>query len=273
MNDIKNFFKRYKIRIIVITLLLFIIPIVAVHLLFKWYWGIEFLVAEWSAGDILNFIGAFLSFVGTVLLGALALWQNQKLSDENAKTQEKFETISNRANELNVISKIIEHQTNQLNNLYALFDEFSNETEIQLISVPLCEADKRNPVDLIVFINEQENKINTIYLRIARILRMDVKEDDDFKKSPIKVSTINLYMSVLKYLEASRNCIVNKVFKEEKFNPLIADIREKQKEFNKHKENYCKKLEMNLHKTMYDDLSLAEIKEMYKGIDKIIQND
>ena len=63
MDDIKTFFKKYKPRIIIITILLFILPILIVHLLFKWYWGIDFLVAKWSAGDMLSFIGSFLSFV------------------------------------------------------------------------------------------------------------------------------------------------------------------------------------------------------------------
>lgn len=83
MDDIKTFFKKYKTRIIIITILLFILPILIVHLLFKWYWGIDFFVAKWSAGDMLSFIGSFLSFVGTVILGALALWQNKQIADQS----------------------------------------------------------------------------------------------------------------------------------------------------------------------------------------------
>ncbi|HAN21641.1 MAG TPA: hypothetical protein DCP51_08230 [Clostridiales bacterium] len=32
----------------------------------------------WEAKDVLSFYGSFLSFLGTVVLGALAIWQNQK---------------------------------------------------------------------------------------------------------------------------------------------------------------------------------------------------
>lgn len=37
----------------------------------------------WEAKDVLSFYGSFLSFLGTVILGALALWQNKKSNDIN----------------------------------------------------------------------------------------------------------------------------------------------------------------------------------------------
>lgn len=41
----------------------------------------------YSASDILNFYGTLLSFLGTVFLGALALWQNTKLNQINTNLQ------------------------------------------------------------------------------------------------------------------------------------------------------------------------------------------
>ena len=43
----------------------------------KWY------ITLWEAKDVLSFYGAVLSFCGTVILGALALWQNTVLSKQN----------------------------------------------------------------------------------------------------------------------------------------------------------------------------------------------
>lgn len=37
----------------------------------------------WGAKDVLSFYGSFLAFLGTVALGALALWQNKKASQTN----------------------------------------------------------------------------------------------------------------------------------------------------------------------------------------------
>ena len=46
----------------------------------------------WNEKDLLSYYGDALSFIGTVILGALALWQNKKLSDENDKYREYLES-------------------------------------------------------------------------------------------------------------------------------------------------------------------------------------
>ena len=45
----------------------------------------EAFVAEWDAGDTLGYYGAILSFIGTVVLGALALYQNRIIKTEADK--------------------------------------------------------------------------------------------------------------------------------------------------------------------------------------------
>ena len=45
----------------------------------------EAFVAEWDAGDALGYYGAILSFIGTVVLGALALYQNRIIKTEAEK--------------------------------------------------------------------------------------------------------------------------------------------------------------------------------------------
>lgn len=69
---------------------------------------IPFLQAKWSAGDILT-------YSSTILLGLLALWQNQRFKNENDATQEKLEALSTRANELQITSKLIEHEAERIN--------------------------------------------------------------------------------------------------------------------------------------------------------------
>ena len=58
----------------------------------------EAFVAEWDAGDALGYYGAILSFIGTVVLGALALYQNRIIKTEADKkaalAEEQFSYIT-----------------------------------------------------------------------------------------------------------------------------------------------------------------------------------
>ena len=45
-------------------------------------------ITEWYAADTLAYYGAALSFVGTVVLGALAFWQNEKAQETNNRLLE-----------------------------------------------------------------------------------------------------------------------------------------------------------------------------------------
>lgn len=72
-----------KIKTAVIAISLFTIPLVIVHMLFKWNSGVEWIQAEWGAGDIISYIAGFEAFIGTTFLSFLALWQNQNHKMEN----------------------------------------------------------------------------------------------------------------------------------------------------------------------------------------------
>ena len=72
----------------------------AIHCLFKIHLteDYDFFVAEWSAGELLQYYGGVLAFSGTVILGALSLHQNEIIKQESDKRiaiQEKREHDSN----------------------------------------------------------------------------------------------------------------------------------------------------------------------------------
>lgn len=71
--------KKNKLLLGLILILLFITPLIVTHILFKHNSSIKWLNAEWSAGDLLAYIAGFEAFIGTIALGALALWQNQQI--------------------------------------------------------------------------------------------------------------------------------------------------------------------------------------------------
>ena len=71
-----DWFKKHRVLFalicVVILLLLMGVPFV-INILFKINATTDILVAEWSAGDALRYYGAILSFLGTVVLGALVI--------------------------------------------------------------------------------------------------------------------------------------------------------------------------------------------------------
>ena len=77
--------KKHKLIVIISSIILiFGVPLI-IHVLFKIHAGIPFLEAEWSAGEMLGYYGSILSFIGTVVLGALALYQNRLIKEEADK--------------------------------------------------------------------------------------------------------------------------------------------------------------------------------------------
>ncbi|MBR5826120.1 MAG: hypothetical protein IKY78_03440 [Clostridia bacterium] len=93
--------KKHKALFIIICVMIFIALIgvpFAINLLFKVDTKINVFQAEWSAGDALGYYGAVLSFLGTVILGALALYQNHIIkeeADKKAALLEEKEHIEN----------------------------------------------------------------------------------------------------------------------------------------------------------------------------------
>lgn len=75
MRKVTDLVKKYPRRTILIVVAIFFIPLIIVHLLFKWNTSIEFLGAEWDAGDLLAYIAGFGIAGGIAVLvgGALLL--------------------------------------------------------------------------------------------------------------------------------------------------------------------------------------------------------
>lgn len=86
MLNIESFIarvKKHKMKTILVIIGLFLVPLIVVHLLFKWNTGYDFISAEWSAGDLIGYIAGFEAFAGTVVLGIIAVWQTDKANKTN----------------------------------------------------------------------------------------------------------------------------------------------------------------------------------------------
>ena len=80
--------KKHKVLFIIIFVIIFVALIgvpFTINLLFKVDTKINVFQPEWSAGEALGYYGAVLSFLGTVILGALALYQNHIIKEEADK--------------------------------------------------------------------------------------------------------------------------------------------------------------------------------------------
>lgn len=83
-NELKKWLKRWKW--IVIWAMASAIFAIVIQLLFSIHAPCDFLEAKWKAGDIL-------SYVSTVALGLLAVWQNQKMSYDAEKKEKQSRAI------------------------------------------------------------------------------------------------------------------------------------------------------------------------------------
>lgn len=81
-NRLKKWFKKWKW--IVIWAIASVIFAIVIQFLFSNPAPCDFLDAKWEAGDIL-------SYVSTVALGLLAMWQNQKCHTTLKKKKNKAE--------------------------------------------------------------------------------------------------------------------------------------------------------------------------------------
>lgn len=84
--------KKHKVLFIIICIVVFVVLMIGVpfgiNLLFKIESNINIFEAEWTAGDALGYYGAVLSFIGTIILGIVAVWQNKKANDLSENVME-----------------------------------------------------------------------------------------------------------------------------------------------------------------------------------------
>lgn len=73
------------------------VPVI-INCLFKLRAKNDFFAAEWTAGDMLSYYGAVLTFISTTILSVLALWQNHVIKEENDKHTALLERMEREKN-------------------------------------------------------------------------------------------------------------------------------------------------------------------------------
>ena len=89
MIKLLDWMRKHKI---ISSILIFAIPLGIVQILYKVDCKITWLQSAWDSGDLLAYIAGFEAFIGTVSLGLVTVWQNQRaynISDRMLKIEEQ----------------------------------------------------------------------------------------------------------------------------------------------------------------------------------------
>lgn len=81
-----KFIKEHKGISIIIIMIIFILPVVIINTLFKIAAPYEWLIAEWTAGELLNYWGAILGAAATIIAIVLTI----RFTIENQKDERKL---------------------------------------------------------------------------------------------------------------------------------------------------------------------------------------
>ena len=212
-------------------------------------------MAKWGAGDILT-------YASTVSLGLLALWQNKKINDENEKAQMRLQSLSQKANELSIVNKIIEIELNSFNRLKTAFDVFSTACDPQQITSTLIESaqpDKVTQLDVLeILLSDKmsmaEKQLDDAFYALLRELRPDLISASI---DPL----VNYYETAKKLLSETHNHPLDKPAS------TLDELYDRRDEFVLWREPFLLERQRLIDVIIYGDLSLDEIKKMLQNYD------
>ena len=225
-----------------------------VHVLFCIQAPATWTVAKWSAGEILT-------YVSTVSLGLLAVWQNKRFKEENDIAQSRLENLVKQSNELSTINKIIEIEFDRYGQVIEAFNLFSKKCDPQNITTVFSDSLSDtgviiNKVECISAMVKLENEIDQSYFQVARVLRIDpsLKGSDG---DPLKTTFKKYYVSskeIVKELQLSPTSNV-----ENKISALVT-VRDA---FITEREKYIHVMQDKLVQVLFGNMTLEEIKKTY----------
>ena len=163
-----------------------IIYAIIIHLLFHWENGPKWLIAKWGAGDVLT-------YASTVALGLLALWQNKRFKEENDISQARLEKLTEQANSLAIINKIIDMETSKLKRLKNAIDDFSKACDPAGIVSEFqpavhSEKDGRLIVSAITARGRIRNSLESISIELGLMANEEIEDLAPFPKCIFKYS-------------------------------------------------------------------------------------
>jgi hypothetical protein len=241
MNWLMKSKGRFLIIFSVVTALI-------IQFLFSLYPKSDWLIAKWGAGDLLTYIS-------TIVLGWLAIWQNDELQKTNNESQERLERISNRANEISVISKVVEYEMGKKSSIEDAFYQFKLICNSQKYLDVFITEDNGKPKTDLTMVLKDEMELDEAYMNLCGKLGVDFSgsdADDDITKSIRR-----LYGNVKSMVKHIKENQINQIDKDVR---LIQDSRLK---LNSVETVYWKNKEKKLNQLIKGNVELNNIESIF----------
>lgn len=248
----KKFIKEHLIQTWIIASIVFAILI---HILFVTDAPCDKLQAQWGAGDILT-------YASTVALGLLAVWQNQKIKEENDKAQERLEELTKQANELSIIGRMIDNKSKKLDNLRHAFSDFEAACNVGTIT-SLCVSSTK-----IASAHSKLSEHTQKLPRLCNILETEIAGNWGVEFTDISSQIFKLNSLALKIVDQCSGIVSAKGNKETyddgKITALLKEYAEAYDEFSEARASYIMETEFLLNAISYKNITLEEIREYIK---------
>lgn len=233
-----------KSHIVLITITMLFLPIIAIS--FVW------LIFNYFIFDNPDFWYGYMAYFGTIVLAAVALWQNHIFKLENDRSQNRLEEISKQANEINTINKILEFEHTRIHNLYKYLDELEKACDNNNISISLQGCINEN-----IIITQTIEKCDFLFLAVTREMRMD-KRGDTIKDELFELCS-DLYKAAVELLKAYDNNKLN-------VDICVTKLNKIWKQYFITKEKYINSVQRDFSRLLYENLSLDEIRCIYYNV-------
>lgn len=222
-----------------------------IHFLFSIRAPFRFLEGKWDeAGDILT-------YVSTIALGILAVWQNQKFKEENDKSQERLEKLTIQANELSIISKIIEAESIRIEQTNHALDKIYSYCDYQKIS-SLYLNNGLNKIQRNAALTDWRSEMlisfNDVLYQLGRDTCVDI--------SNIIRQVVRLSGAASNFIDVLRNSEVSEYSSE------MNDIAKIQLDYVAARGEYFVETDAQYRRLIYGNMSLADIQKTYCKIDQ-----
>lgn len=93
MSKILDWIKKHIWQTILIVLGLFFLPLLLVHIAYRIPAISPWFASSWNSGELITYIAGFEAFVGTVFLGAIAVYQNNDANQISKNIQNSTENL------------------------------------------------------------------------------------------------------------------------------------------------------------------------------------
>lgn len=216
--------------------------------------------SEITADGLLGYIIQVISTLGTIFLAFVAVWQNQNLQKESEKSQVRMEQIAIEANRISLIEKIVEYEQCNYMNLRNVIDEFSEACNLQGMITALDKLES-NHIEGLAAIAGLTKRIDDSFFILCRELRI--------KPDLLKMDQNPLNKAIAKYYRFDKDFLGKyQSISLQELQIWIKAFEEIREEFYSEREKYLVEQETKLNKLIYGNMTLEEIKTMYRFYEK-----